>query len=143
MGRLFRFNSSSLNHGAVLGQVAANFCAKVFGCSGGGGNAHAVKALLDFWIVQHGGEFGVVVGFDGSLGGEYDRVVGTSAVKAFVLFRGPVGVKDEHANGGLVFDAGVVAARKATMKRLLEGKGIDVKSVAAEVQTSLYGYRSY
>lgn len=95
-----------------------------------------------FGTLPDGGEFGVVVGFDGSLGGEYDRVVGTSAVKAFVLFRGPVGVKDEHANGGLVFDAGVVAARKATMKRLLEGKGIDVKSVAAEVQTSLYGYRS-
>ena len=89
------------------------------------------------------GAIGVVVGFDGSIGGEYDRVVGTTASKAYVLFRGPVGVKDTHANGGLQFAAGVVAARQATTKALLEGKGFDVKAVAANVETSLYGYRSY
>lgn len=86
------------------------------------------------------GAVGIVVGFNGSLGGEYDAVVGTTAVKAYVLFRGPVDVKDTHDKGGLVFDAGVVAARKATLKALLEGKGIDVKPVVASVSSSFYGY---
>lgn len=86
------------------------------------------------------GPLGVVVGFNGSIGGEYDASVGTTAVKAFVLFRGPVAVKDTHADGGLQFAAGVVAARQATAKALLEGKGIDVKSVAAQVGSSFYGY---
>ncbi len=86
------------------------------------------------------GAIGIVVGFDGSIGGEYERTVGTTAVKAFVLFRGPVGVKDEHAFGGVVFDAGVVAARKALIKSQLEGKGIDVKPVTAQVTSSLYGF---
>jgi hypothetical protein len=86
------------------------------------------------------GPLGVVVGFNGSIGGEYDASVGTTAVKAFVLFRGPVAVKDTHADGGLQFAAGVVAARQATAKALLEGKGIDVKSVAAQVSSSFYGY---
>ena len=86
------------------------------------------------------GAVGVVVGFNGSIGGEYDATVGTTAVKAFVLFRGPVGVKDTHTDGGLVFDAGVVTARRNTLKALLEGKGIDVKAVAAQVSSSFYGY---
>ena len=86
------------------------------------------------------GPLGVVVGFNGSIGGEYDASVGTTAVKAFVLFRGPVAVKDTHTDGGLQFAAGVVAARQATAKALLEGKGIDVKSVAAQVSSSFYGY---
>ena len=83
---------------------------------------------------------GVVVGFEGSIGGEYDRVVGTTPVKAFVLFRGPVAVKDTHVDGGLRFAAGVAAARQATAKALLEAKGIDVKPVAAQVSSSFYGY---
>lgn len=87
-----------------------------------------------------GGAIGIVVGFNGSIGGEYSATVGTTAVKAFVLFRGPVAVKDTHTDGGLVFDAGVVAARKGLTKRLLEGKGIDVKTVAAQKSSSLYGY---
>ncbi len=87
-----------------------------------------------------GGAIGIVVGFNGSLGGEFEATVGTTAVKAFVLFRGPVGVKDEHANGGLKFDAGVVAARKGLTKRLLEGKGVEVKAVAAATGSSFYGY---
>lgn len=87
-----------------------------------------------------GGAIGVVVGFNGSIGGEYVASVGTTAVKAFVLFRGPVAVKDTHTDGGLVFDAGVVAARQGLTKRLLEGKGIDVKPVAAQRSSSLYGY---
>ena len=86
------------------------------------------------------GAIGIVVGFDGSIGGEYERTVGTTAVKAFVLFRGPVGVKDEHAFGGVVFDAGVVAARKALIKSQLEDKGIDIKPVTAQVTSSLYGF---
>ncbi len=86
------------------------------------------------------GPLGVVVGFNGSIGGEYDASVGTTAVKAFVLFRGPVAVKDTHTDGGLQFAAGVVAARQATAKALLEGKGIDVKSVAAQVSSSFYGF---
>lgn len=86
------------------------------------------------------GPLGVVVGFNGSIGGEYDASVGTTAVKAFVLFRGPVAVKDTHTDGGLQFAAGVVAARQATAKALLEGKGIDVKPVAAQVSSSFYGY---
>lgn len=86
------------------------------------------------------GAIGVVVGFNGSLGGEYQATVGTTAVKAYVLFRGPVAVKDSHAAGGLVFDAGVAAARKATLKSLLEGKGVDVKPIVASVTSSFYGY---
>ena len=87
-----------------------------------------------------GGAIGIVVGFNGSIGGEYSATVGTTAVKAFVLFRGPVGVKDTHADGGLIFDAGVVAARKGLIKRQLEAKGIDIKAVAAQKSSSLYGY---
>ena len=83
-----------------------------------------------------GGSFGVVVGFNGSLGGEYEATVGTTAVKAHVLFRGPAAVKE----AGLVFDAGVVAARVALIKRLLEGKGVDVKAVLATTGSSFYGY---
>jgi len=87
-----------------------------------------------------GGAIGIVVGFNGSIGGEYSATVGTTAVKAFVLFRGPVAVKDTHVDGGLRFAAGVVAARQATAKALLEAKGIDVKPVAAQVSSSFYGY---
>lgn len=87
------------------------------------------------------GAIGIVVGFNGSIGGEYEATVGTTATKAFVLFRGPVGVKDEHAFGGLVFDSGISApARKALIKSQLEGKGIDVKPVTAQVTSSLYGF---
>lgn len=86
------------------------------------------------------GAIGIVVGFNGSIGGEYEATVGTTAVKAFVLFRGPVAVKDEHAFGGLVFDAGVVAARKALIKSQLEAKLIDIKPVTAQVTSSLYGF---
>ena len=82
------------------------------------------------------GAFGVVVGFNGSIGGEYDATVGTAGTKAFVLFRGPVGLK----KSGLVWDAGVVSARKATLEALLEGKGMDVKAVLANVSSSLYGF---
>lgn len=82
------------------------------------------------------GAFGVVVGFNGSIGGEYDATVGTAGTKAFVLFRGPVGLK----KSGLVWDVGVVAARKATLEALLEGKGMDVKAVLANVSSSLYGF---
>ena len=90
----------------------------------------AVSTLPD------GSDIGVVVGFNGSLGGEYDAVVGTSGVKALVLFRGPVGVKE----AGLVFDVGVTAPRIALTKRLLEAKGIDIKAVAATTGSSFYGY---
>lgn len=84
-----------------------------------------------------GGAIGVVVGFNGSIGGEYDAVVGTTAVKAFVLFRGAAAVKE----AGLVFDAGIVAdARKQLIKRQLEAKFIDVKAVAATTGSSFYGY---
>jgi hypothetical protein len=86
------------------------------------------------------GAFGIVVGFDGSLGGEYDRTVGTTAVKAQVLFRGACAVKDTHPAGGLQFAAGVVAARRNTLRALLEGKGIDVKPVVAAVSSSFYGF---
>jgi hypothetical protein len=87
-----------------------------------------------------GAAIGVVVGFNGSLGGEYDATVGTTAVKAHVLFRGTASVKDTHADGGLQFDAGVVTARQATAKRLLEQALIDVKPVLAQVSSSFYGY---
>lgn len=90
--------------------------------------------------LPNGAVIGVVVGFNGSLGGEYDATVGTSAVKAHVLFRGIAAVKDTHTAGGLRFDAGVVAARQATTKRLLEQAMIDVKPVAAGVTSSFYGY---
>lgn len=86
------------------------------------------------------GAIGIVVGFSGSIGGEYSATVGTTAVKAFVLFRGPVAVKDTHTAGGLIFDAGVVAARVGLIKSQLEGKGIDIKPVAAQRTSSLYGY---
>lgn len=86
------------------------------------------------------GAIGIVVGFNGSIGGEYTATVGTTAVKAFVLFRGPVAVKDTHTYGGLIFDAGVVAARVGLIKSQLEGKGIDIKPVAAIRTSSLYGY---
>lgn len=87
------------------------------------------------------GAIGIVVGFNGSIGGEYSATVGTTASKAYVLFRGPVGVKDTHANGGLIFDAGIsVPARLALIKAQLEGKGIDIKPVAALKTSSLYGY---
>lgn len=86
------------------------------------------------------GAIGVVVGFNGSLGGEFDATVGTTAVKAFVLFRGPVGLKDEHAAGGIKFDAGVVAARKALIKSQLEAKGMEIKPVLATTGSSFYGY---
>lgn len=86
------------------------------------------------------GAIGIVVGFNGSIGGEYSATVGTTAVKAFVLFRGPVAVKDTHTAGGLIFDAGVVAARVGLIKAQLEGKGIDIKPVAAQRTSSLYGY---
>lgn len=92
--------------------------------------------------LPNGSAWGVVVGFD-SLGGEFEATVGTAGRKAHVLFRGPVGVKDTHADGGLVFDAGVVAARKDLIKRLMETEGLDVKSVLGLTEASLYGYRSY
>lgn len=86
------------------------------------------------------GAIGIVVGFNGSIGGEYSATVGTTAVKAFVLFRGTAAVKDSHVDGGLVFDAGVVAARKNLIKSQLEAKMIDIKAVAAQKTSSLYGY---
>lgn len=86
------------------------------------------------------GAIGIVVGFNGSIGGEYSATVGTTAVKAFVLFRGPVAVKDTHTTGGLIFDAGVAAARVGLIKSQLEGKGVDIKPVAALKTSSLYGY---
>ena len=86
------------------------------------------------------GAIGIVVGFNGSIGGEYSATVGTTAVKAFVLFRGPVAVKDTHTAGGLIFDAGVAAARVSLIKAQLEGKGVDIKPVAALKTSSLYGY---
>lgn len=100
----------------------------------------ALTAPAGIPTLPDGGAIGIVVGFNGSIGGEYSATVGTTAVKAFVLFRGPVAVKDTHVDGGLVFDAGVVAARKGLTKRLLEGKGIDIKAVAAQKTSSLYGY---
>jgi hypothetical protein len=90
--------------------------------------------------LPNGSAWGVVVGFDGSLGGEYTKTVGTTASKAMVLFRGPVGVKDTHVDGGLIWDVGVVAARKNLTKRLMEQEGLDIKAVSAQVTSSLYGY---
>lgn len=87
-----------------------------------------------------GGILGVVVGFNGTIGGEYDAVVGTTPVRASVLFRGPVCIKNEHVDGGLQYAAGVVAARKNTTRRLLEARGMEVKDVVAQVSTSLYGF---
>jgi hypothetical protein len=92
--------------------------------------------------LPNGSAWGVVVGFD-SLGGEFDATIGTTARKAHVLFRGAVGVKDTHADGGLVFDAGVVAARRTLIKRLMEQEGLDIKPVLGLTEASLYGYRSY
>ena len=87
------------------------------------------------------GAIGIVVGFNGSIGGEYEATVGTTAVKAFVLFRGPVGVKDTHSFGGIQFDAGIsVQARKDLIKAQFEAKGIDIKPVTAQVTSSLYGF---
>jgi hypothetical protein len=86
--------------------------------------------------LPNGASIGVVVGFNGSLGGEYSQVVGTTNVRAAVLFRGLAAVK----RTGLVFDAGVVTARRNTVVRLLEQADIDVKEVAAKVTNSLYGY---
>ena len=90
--------------------------------------------------LPNGSEWGVVVGFDGSLGGEYTKTVGTTASKAMVLFRGPVGVKDTHTDGGLIWDAGVVTARRNLTKRLMEKEGLDIKPVSAQVTSSHYGY---
>lgn len=76
----------------------------------------------------------VVVGFD-SLGSEYSKTVGTTAVKACLLFRGQVDLKEN----GLVYDAGVVAARVATSKVQLQKQALDVKAVAAQVRSSVFG----
>lgn len=92
--------------------------------------------------LPNGSAWGVVVGFD-SIGGEYDATVGTTSVRAHVLYRGPVGVKDTHADGGLQFNAGVVTARRNLIRRLMEQEGLDVKAVAPQTEASLYGYRSY
>jgi len=84
-----------------------------------------------------GSQIGVVVGFNGSIGGEFDATVGTSAVKAFVLFRGIAAVKES----GLLFDVSVAAAaRKDLIKRQLEAKFIEVKAVAPATGSSFYGY---
>ena len=75
----------------------------------------------------------VVVGFD-AVGSDYVKSVGTTAVKVALLFRGQASLKKT----GLVFDAGVVAARQATAIKILEGQLLDVKDVAAAATATFY-----
>lgn len=75
----------------------------------------------------------VVVGFD-AVGSDYSKTIGTTAVKVALLFRGQASLKKT----GLVFDAGVVAARQATAIKILEGQLLDVKDVAAVATATYY-----
>lgn len=75
----------------------------------------------------------VVVGFD-DIGSDYSKVIGTTAVKVSLLFRGQASLK----RSGLVFPAGVVAARRATAIKILEGQALDVKDVAAVATSTFY-----
>lgn len=85
-------------------------------------------------LLPNGAVLAVVVGFD-SLGSDSTKVVGTTATKVCLAFRGIAGLKEN----GLVFDAGVVAARVATAKRQLEKQDLAVKATGEAVTSSFYG----
>lgn len=75
----------------------------------------------------------VVVGFD-DIGSEYSKVIGTTATKVSLLFRGQASLK----RTGLVFPAGVVAARRNLAIKILEGQNLDVKDVASVATSTFY-----
>ena len=83
-----------------------------------------------------GAKFAVVVGFD-SLGDTVQQPVSvTTAGRNVVgLFRGLVSVK----KSGLLWDAGLNAAKIASVSVQLQAQGIDVKNTLGAVSSSFYG----
>lgn len=83
-----------------------------------------------------GAKFAVVVGFD-SLGDTVDQPVSVTTAGRLVvgLFRGPASAK----KSGLLWDAGLNAAKKASVTVQLQAQGIDVKNTLGAVSSSFYG----
>lgn len=83
-----------------------------------------------------GAKFAVVVGFD-SLGDTVNQPVSVTTAGRLVvgLFRGPASVK----KSGLLWDAGLNAAKIASVSVQLQAQGIDVKNTLGAVSSSFYG----
>jgi hypothetical protein len=85
--------------------------------------------------VANGAKFGVVVGFDALGDVRGDVSVTTAGDKVVLLFRGPASVK----KSGLRWDAGLNAAKIASVSAQLEKQGVAVKNVASAVTSTYYG----
>jgi hypothetical protein len=85
--------------------------------------------------VANGAKFGVVVGFDALGDVRGDVSVTTAGDKVVLLFRGPASVK----KSGLRWDAGLNAAKIASVSAQLEKQGVAVKNVAGAVTSAYYG----
>lgn len=85
--------------------------------------------------VANGAKFGVVVGFDALGDVKGDVSVTTAGDKVVLLFRGQASVK----KSGLVWDAGLNDAKKASVIKQLEKQDIAVKNVLGAVSSTYYG----
>ena len=96
----------------------------------------AVNVPAAAGTAPNGAKFAVVVGFD-DLGDALEQPVSvTTAGRNVVgLYRGPVSVK----KGGLLWDAGLNAAKIASVTVQLQAQGIDVKNTLSAVSSSFYG----
>lgn len=84
----------------------------------------------------NGAKFAVVIGFDAVGDLDIQPVSVTTAGRNVVgLFRGPASVK----KSGLLWDAGLNAAKIASVTVQLQAQGIDVKDVLTAVSSSFYG----
>lgn len=95
----------------------------------------AVNVPAQDGSVANGAKFGVVVGFD-AIGDTRENVSVTTAGDLVVLlYRGLASVKKT----GLVWDAGLNAAKQASVIRQLEKQDISVKNTLQAVSSSFYG----
>jgi hypothetical protein len=97
--------------------------------------ADAINVPAQDGAVANGAKFGVVVGFDALGDVRGDVSVTTTGDKVVLLFRGPVSVK----KSGLLWDAGLNTAKKASVTAQLEKQGIAVKNVLGAVTSTYYG----
>jgi hypothetical protein len=97
--------------------------------------ADAVNVPANDGSVANGAKFGVVVGFDALGDVKGDVSVTTAGDKVVLLFRGAASVK----KSGLLWDAGLNDAKKASVIKQLEKQDIAVKNVLGAVTSTYYG----
>lgn len=86
-------------------------------------------------VLPDGAKFAVVVGADAVADINGTVTVTTAGDLMVVLYRGEASVKKT----GLVFDAGLNAAKQASVIKQLEKQGIAVKDTLQAVSSSFYG----